>query len=140
MVRLSQKPLFDDARLTLAFVALAALAACATPPPGAERVHNAAEVPSLQKREAGRLDRIKVGMSIAEFKTVFPEAYVGGQSGAVVAYELSDAKLYVTDNDMLRQNLLLGFGSPSPHGQKQVLWFYFRGDALVKWGNPQDWP
>ena len=98
-------------------------------------MHNAAEVPSLQKREAGRLDRIKVGMSIAEFKTVFPEAYVGGQSGAVVAYELQQHPGYTLPTTTCSAKICCSASvAQARAGQKQVLWFYFRGDATRRMG------
>lgn len=65
---------------------------CAHAPPGAELVATPADVSTIQKRNAERLARVKVGMPAAEFRAAFPEAYVGGQNRDVTAYEISDTR------------------------------------------------
>jgi hypothetical protein len=79
-------------------------------------------------------------MSLADFRAAIPDAYAAGQSGQTIAYELAHVQTFVTRNDMLRQNLIWGFGSPQARATKQLLWFYFNKDRLVQWGRPGDWP
>lgn len=113
---------------------------CATAPTGATIVDDPSNLPSVQAKYADRLGEIDIGMSLEEFKGVFPEAYVGGQNRQTTAYEIVDIQKYVTQADMDRQNLVWGAGSPNPRSHKQILWFYFYQDQLVRWGRPQDWP
>jgi hypothetical protein len=117
-----------------------ALTGCATVPQGAHLVDSPDELPSIQQEKAGVLARIKIGMSLAEFRMMVPEAYIGGQSQDTTAYELAQVQKYVTKQDIDRQNFWVGVGSPDTHTAKQVLWFYFYKEQLVKWGRPQDWP
>ena len=83
----------------------------------------------LQQREAQRLDRLPVGTFVEVFRKVFPEAYIGGQSGTVTAYVYRDSRY-------------------SPFNRSADGWsgrvtdflhFYFREDKLVQWGSPGDW-
>jgi hypothetical protein len=120
--------------------AVALIAGCATPPKGSLLVESPSELPSAQQKHASRLSQVKIGMSLEEFQTLFPEAYVGGESEKTTAYEIVDIQKYVTQDDIDRQNLWWGFGSPRARTEKRVLWFYFFGGKLVKWGRPQDWP
>lgn len=115
-------------------------ASCASPPTGSIIVNNTSEIPSIQKKHSNTLSKVHVGMSLQEFRQLFPQAYVGGQSGNTTAYELIDTQKYVTQDDIDRQNFLWGFGSPTARTSKEILWFYFYKDKLVKWGRPQDWP
>ena len=119
---------------------LASLVGCATVPQGARLVDSPDAIPSIQQEKASLLSKIKIGMSVSDFRTLVPEAYVAGQSQETTAYELAQIEKYVTKQDMDRQNFWWGAGSPDPHTAKQVLWFYFYKDQLVKWGRPQDWP
>lgn len=82
----------------------------------------------VQQRQAKRLDQLHAGMSVEGFRKVFPEAYVGGQSGDVIAYVYRDSH-YV-------------FFSTEANGsgrKTEFLHFYFRNDQLVQWGTPGDW-
>lgn len=79
-------------------------------------------------------------MSLEDFRQLFPKAYVGGQYKRTTAYELADIQYYVTQDDIDRQNYMVGSGSPKPRTKKEILWFYFYDNKLVKWGRPQDWP
>ncbi len=98
------------------------------------------EVPALQAVLKDRLTQLKIGMPLTEFQQLMPEAYVGGQNEATTAYEIEMTQKYVTQDDLDRQNLIWGVGSPRPRSKKDALWFYFYKDQLVKWGRPQDWP
>jgi len=128
--------------LARAFICLIflSLGGCATVPKGAILVDSPAELPSVQQEKATLLSQLKIGSSLAAFKKLVPEAYVAGQNDQTTAYELSHLQKYVTQNDIDRQNFLWGAGSPNARTTKQVLWFYFYKDQLVKWGRPQDWP
>jgi len=120
---------------------LAALATgCATAPKGASVVDDPGDLPSLQAVLADRLSQLKIGMPLENFRRLMPEAYVGGQSEATTAYEIAKSQKYVTQDDIDRQNFWWGAGSPRARSKKEVLWFYFYKDQLVKWGRPQDWP
>jgi uncharacterized lipoprotein YajG len=61
---------------------------CATPPKGSIIVNEPSEIPSIQKQYSEKLSQVKIGMTLEDFKKVIPEAYVGGQSREVTAYEL----------------------------------------------------
>lgn len=128
-------------KLRALVVGLAAmLVGCATVPKGAVLVKSDADVPTIQQSYAGTLSKLKIGMPLGDFQSLIPDAYVAGQSGTVTAYELDKVERYVTQSDMNRQNFWWGVGSPSAKAEKQVLWFYFYNNHLVKWGRPQDWP
>jgi hypothetical protein len=113
---------------------------CATAPKGSIVVEDPSEVPSVQRKYAGRLSSLKIGMTLEDFRQILPEAYVAGQSGQMTAYELTDVTKYVTQADIDYQNFWYGFGSPRARTAKSILWFYFSDDRLVRWGRPQDWP
>jgi hypothetical protein len=116
------------------------VAGCATAPRGASIVDDPADLPSIQAKNADELSKIKIGMALNDFQIVFPEAYVGGQNQDTTAYEIVNIQKYVTQSDINRQNFWWGGGSPNARSSKQVLWFYFYKDQLVRWGRPQDWP
>lgn len=126
--------------LVAGVLSAAMLAACAHAPPGAIVLDSPASLPSVQDREAERLARLRIGMLMPEFRAVFPEAYVAGQSGRTTAYEFVRIQKYVTQADIDRQNFWWGVGSPDARELRQALWFYFYDERLVKWGRPQDWP
>ena len=128
-------------KTVLSLIVLATLVVgCATPPKGATLVDDPEDLPTLQAVLADRLSQLKIRMSLAEFRRLMPEAYVGGQSEATTAYEVVKNQKYVTQDDINRQNFWLGVGSPRARSRREVLWFYFYRDQLVKWGRPQDWP
>lgn len=124
----------------LSAVILITTSGCATAPTGATIVDDPSDLPSIQAKYANRLGEMDIGMRLEEFQRLFPEAYVGGQNRHTTAYEIVDIQKYVTQEDIDRQNLVWGAGSPNPRSNKQVLWFYFYQDRLVRWGRPQDWP
>jgi hypothetical protein len=113
---------------------------CATAPKGVELVERASQVTPMQQIYSKQLSQIKTGMHLEKFLTIFPESYVGGQSGNTTAYELTHMAKYVTNDDIDRQNIMWGAGSPRAREERQTLWFYFYNDKLVKWGKPGDWP
>jgi hypothetical protein len=120
---------------------LAALATgCATAPKGALVVNDPSDLPSVQAVHSHRLSQLKTGMSLEEFRRLMPEAYVWGQNDATTAYEIEESLQFVTHDDIDRQNLTWGVGSPRARSKKEVPWFYFFKEQLVKWGRPQDWP
>ncbi len=121
-------------------LAFLTLIGCATVPRGAILVDSSAELPSVQQEKATLLSQLKIGTPLAEFQKLVPEAYVAGQNDQITAYELVHIQKYVTQDDIDRQNFWWGAGSPNARTSKQVLWFYFYKDQLVKWGRPQDWP
>lgn len=114
------------------------LQGCATPGKN-KLVNSEAELPSIQQEYSKQLSKLAIGASLEEFLQLFPKAYVGGQNGKVTAYELISTQSYVTKEDISRQNLIWGFGTPSARSSTQVLWFYFYNNKLAKWGRPQDW-
>ena len=108
----------------------------------ASSVDTVDEPQKIQEIYSGRLSTLKTGMALAQFRGVFPEAYVGGQSGLTTAYELKNTQKYVLESDMDRRPVdsALGLYHPRPRKLTQVLWFYFYDDRLVQWGLPNDWP
>ena len=113
---------------------------CATVPKGAILVDSPAELPAVQQEKATLLTKLKIGTPLVEFQKLVPEAYVAGQNDQTTAYELVHLQKYVTQDDIDHQNFWWGAGSPNARTTKQILWFYFYKDQLVKWGRPQDWP
>lgn len=113
---------------------------CATPPKNSSLVGTTDELPSIQEKYKNKLSKVRIGMTLTQYKLLFPEAYVGGQRLNTTAYELKNVQKYVTQSDMDRHNFWVGFGSPRSKTKKQVLWFYFYKDILLKWGLPRDWP
>jgi hypothetical protein len=116
------------------------LSACATAPTGSTIVNNSADVPTIQQAYSRQLSQIYTGMSISKFKAIIPQAYIAGENESVTAYELDYDISYVTKQQLAEQNFWIGFGSPPANAEKQILWFYFYKDNLIKWGRPQDWP
>jgi len=116
------------------------LAGCATPPKGAIVVDDPNDVPRLQSKLAGRLSQLKTGVPLEDFRRLFPEAYVAGQSGSTTAYEIAETQRYVTQRDMDVQNSRWGVGTPRPRSRREILWFYFYKEQLVQWGRREDWP
>jgi len=124
----------------LVLLVAAIVSGCATPPKGAELVDRPDQLTPIQQVYADRLAQVNTGMDLQEFQNIFPESYVGGQSGLTTAYELTREAQYVTQSDIDRQNFLWGAGSPRAKSERQTLWFYFYDSKLVKWGRPGDWP
>lgn len=109
---------------------------CASPAP------HRSELQDIRQVNSERLSRVWIGMPRSEFSQIFSDAYVGGQSGETTAFELALKQQYVADEDWGDRDLdrSIGLAPPKPRTDTQVLWFYFYGDKLVKWGRPNDWP
>ena len=116
------------------------LGGCATPPKGGYVVDDPSQLPNIQAEKSQQLSQLYIGMPLSEFKRTLPEAYVGGLSGQITAYEIIRMQKYVTPEDMRWQNCVWGFGSPPARMYKQILWFYFYNNKLVGWGQPNTWP
>jgi hypothetical protein len=97
---------------------------------------------SIQQVYSDRLNKVKIGMALENFRTLFPEAYVGGQNESTTAYELKDSQKFrlQADQDQRPVDSALGLYRAPVRTSTQLLWFYFYGDKLVKWGRPEDWP
>jgi hypothetical protein len=95
---------------------------------------------SIQQVYADRLSKVRIGMPISEFQSIFPEAYPGGQNGNITAYELKHTQKYRLRSDLDNRPVdsALGLYRGPVHTSNQLLWFYFYDSALVKWGRPQD--
>lgn len=113
---------------------------CATAPQGAEVVYQSGQLTPIQQAYSDRLSQVRSGMALEQFRAVVPEAYVAGQNEEITAYELTRLARYVTQRDIDEQNSRWLAGSPRIRTEKQILWFYFYKDRLIKWGRPQDWP
>ena len=103
---------------------------CAAPNPG--------DIRPIQAVYADRLARLSIGMSLSDFRQVFPEAYPGGQKDESTAYQL-DLKQVLLDRRR-KVDAALGLYTPQNIVSDQSLWFYFHTDRLVQWGRPNDWP
>lgn len=81
-------------------------------------------------------------MPLEDFRLLFPEAYVYGQNERTTAYELKDSQKFrlKADQDLRPLDSALGLYRAPIRTSSQLLWFYFNGEKLVKWGKPQDWP
>ncbi len=82
----------------------------------------------INEAYAEELDRITLGMSKQEVKTVMPSLRMRGQT--YVSGEVIEAL-------ELQHNYWSGVGG---YLIKDFLWFYFYQNRLVKWGKPNDWP
>lgn len=131
---------FKNFQISFLLFAISIFTGCATAPEGAELVERASQLTPIQEVYSERLRQVSIGMNLQNHLLVFPESYVGGQSGGTTAYELTRKAKYVTTDDIDRQNYIWGAGSPRAKTERQVLWFYFYDGKLIKWGNPGDWP
>ena len=129
-------------------IAVAALAGCAAPPsaqhreggaytaPGGGPVYEVTtpgELPTVPEYFRMRFPQLRPEMPVAEFKALFPEAYFverkhasGGET--IDAYEVCLRLRYRFLND------------PQVYLQSGKVWFYFAGQGLETWGEPQVWP
>ena len=128
-------------------IGLLLISGCATIPKGAVLVNGPEELPTIQREKAELLAKLSIGMPLSEFKNIFPEAYLAGQSNETIAYEIVSIYKYVTQHDIDNRNIYLFWLGPVGVGrevaartEKQILWFYFYDNRLVQWGHPQDWP
>lgn len=121
-------------------ILISCVSGCARAPRGAVVISDRSELNTIQLAQSELLEKIKIGMSLSEFRQLVPEAYVSGQNNEITAYELAYEKKYVTRGDMERQRWIFGFGSPHARTYKQVIWFYFCQDRLVQWGKSNVWP
>ena len=117
-----------------------AVCSCASAPKDAQRVKNIEDLRSVQSYYADQLEKLHPGMTVAEFRQLFPEAYPTGQSGEFTEYEIARDTKYVSDGDVLRQNLIWGVGHPTAKHIKQSIWFYFQKERFVSWGTTKGWP
>jgi hypothetical protein len=113
---------------------------CASAPRDAQLIRNTGELKSVQSYYGDRLEKLRPGMSVEEFKGIFPEAYPSGQNGDMTEYEVSREAKYVSQSDIMRQNIIWGFGSPTARVSHQAMWFYFQQGKFVSWGNSKGWP
>jgi len=93
---------------------------------------------TVKESYSGRRDKVKVGMSKAEFKKLFPEAVVKevrlSLSGSnTEALEVVDEFYSVVDTGNKNRD-------PKTGMQKEIKWFYFYKDALVQFDEPNNWP
>lgn len=108
-------------------------------------VHNPPTVEkpiTIYEANAERLKKVRVGMPIAEFQSLFAEAYPAGQNGQITAYELKHYQEYILKSEKRFRPLDQHFGIYKPPIKRdtELLWFYFYNDRLTKWGKPNDWP
>lgn len=97
-----------------------------------------AELPTIYEKYEDRFRKISIGMQYEDFKIIFPETYLVGQSDEYQAYEFKDTQIYYTSHD--KQIGVLWTGSIKTHEYTQKIWFYFKKKRLVKWGEPENWP
>jgi hypothetical protein len=116
--------------ISFCFLVVALLfAGCVTK--GAVKANSTAEIPSLQQKYAQRFEMTRIGMGLAEFKQVWPEAIKSGEAVEFVVYEFRESTKYYTDDDYN-----VGFwwtGSVTAHEFIQTELFYFTNDKLVKY-------
>lgn len=110
----------------LAIVAWAGALGCMSPRPP---VHLVASDPPIQVAYQNNLGTLRPGMSRSrvEWNMQGTSLRLAGRSecegGHIDAYELTKDRVMAS-------------------GQKRTeyLWFYFKDDALIRWGPPGDWP
>jgi len=107
---------------------------------GCLEVHPPEEDPPIQQLYSSQLSKLKIGMSLEEFRGVMPMTYPIGQNRETTAYELKDVRKYATRTFSRPVDTAMGL-APSPYRDSvQILWFYFYNGQLVQWGRPNDWP
>jgi hypothetical protein len=131
-----KRPRFGFLLVTLAL----SLSSCAHAPAGAQRVQSKSDLQSVQSFYADELGKLYTGMPVQEFKKVFPEAFIAASKGEWEQYQIDHYARYVSNGDVLRQNLLWGFGSPSARQIKQSIWFYFKAKSFYSWSTDPNWP
>ncbi len=103
-------------------------------------VKNESQLPTLEERYYRKFREIELGMSLGDYLSLFPFTYKIEEQEGVIAYELLNRQRYLTREDLIRQNLMYGMGTPEPRIAIRKIWFYFYNGELVKWGRPNDWP
>jgi hypothetical protein len=119
---------------------IALLGGCATAPEGAQVIKSTNDLRSVQSYYGERLEKLRPGMALDEFKQIFPEAYPSRQNADFAEYELSKETKYVSHGDIVRQNVIWGFGRPRARTAKQSLWFYFHKGQFLSWDDSRGWP
>ena len=86
---------------------------------------------NIREHYAEQLAELRIGMTVAEFREILPNAYLGGQTGETTAYIV---KAYTRHAARFVSEDTNGWGRAAEH-----LYFYFVNDKLVRWGKPGDW-
>jgi hypothetical protein len=98
---------------------------------GAVRANSTTEIPNIQYTYAARFEQTSIGMSVTDFKKIWPEAVKSGETLEFVIYEFRESTKYYTDNDYN-----IGFwltGTVKSHEFIQRELFYFTDGKLVKY-------
>jgi len=104
---------------------------CVSVPKEAVRTNSTNEIPSIQQKYSNRFEQTRIGMDLAEFKQVWPEAIKSGETQEYVTYEFRDITVYYTDNDY---NVgYMWTGSVKTNQFVQIELFYFTNNKLVKY-------
>jgi len=132
-------------RFVMLAMLIASVSSCINGPVPAHTpiIHSAADFPSNPQRLLkDQLRGVRVGMSLADFERTLPDAYPIGAQGSVTAWEIVAEYEYIDIRDTRRRphDYRMGLWHPDPRVKELPLWFYFHDDALIQWGEPNDWP
>lgn len=94
------------------------------------------EIPSIEEIYSPELSKLEIGMSLEDFRLIFPEAYPVAPYESTGTYQLENTQKYVFPEDIAWQNFHWLFGSLKPRTITTVLPFYFSDDKLSRWGKP----
>lgn len=93
-------------------------------------VNSVDDIEPITKTESQRLSALFIGMNREDFTAIFPDAYIVGQNENTTAFEITKTTNYYIKTQLIDDIKVY----------KDILWFYFYNDRLIKWGRPDDWP
>lgn len=95
-------------------------------------VHSSEELPSIEKVYSSELSRIKIEMSLEDFRQVLPDAYPIEPYESTGTYILNNTQKCLFPEDIPWHHGL--FGDLEPRRITHSLFFYFSDSKLLKWG------
>lgn len=86
---------------------------------------------TIREKYSDKLQKVKIGMPLSEFRQLFPKAYPAGEQGSTTVYAIKAYTRQATwgDKDWDRWS---GKAAEQLH-------FYFVDGKLQQWGDPRDW-
>ena len=93
------------------------------------------ELPSIEKIYSAELSKLEIGMSLEDFRLIFPQAYPLAPYESTGTYEVQDIQKFVFQQDTALQISHWLFGA-EPRTHKRFLKFYFSDNKLLRWGKP----
>jgi len=117
--------------LAIGFITLIFFSVISCVSAGAIQANSTTEIPTIQQKYPDRFERTRVGMSLNDFRQIWPEAIKTSETQEYVIYEFRDSTEYYTDHD--RNIGVWWTGSIRTREFIQYQLFYFTDDILVKY-------